>query len=184
MADTVDFKRRTGRRPEQRRTERRRTSRRRSERRRADRLRPLLFALIGLAVGAFGALAVRTQDVSSPPYSGTFALCGNGVWRQCVIDGDTIRFADATIRLADINAPETRDAKCRSERALGDRATQRLRALLNAGPFTVVRVDGRDTDRYGRKLREIRRDGRSLGATLVAEGLARRWSGRRRSWCR
>jgi hypothetical protein len=29
----------------------------------------------------------------------------------------------------------------------------------------------------------VRRDGRSLGERLVAEGLARRWDGARRSWC-
>jgi micrococcal nuclease len=27
------------------------------------------------------------------------------------------------------------------------------------------------------------RDGRSLGDTLIAEGLARRWSGQRMPWC-
>jgi endonuclease YncB( thermonuclease family) len=36
---------------------------------------------------------------------------------------------------------------------------------------------------YGRKLRILVRNGRSLGDTLVAEGLARRWDGARRSWC-
>jgi endonuclease YncB( thermonuclease family) len=41
----------------------------------------------------------------------------------------------------------------------------------------------RDADRYGRKLRVVTRNGRSLGDILVAEGLARRWDGRRRSWC-
>lgn len=172
------------RRPEQRQAERRKADRRRTARRRIDRVLPLLMAVVGLAVGAVGALMVRTQDVTSPPFGGRFALCGNGVWQQCVVDGDTIRFAGATIRLADINAPETRGAQCPSERALAKRARLRLRALLNEGPFTLVRAGSRDLDRYGRKLRVIRRDGRSIGAVLVAEGLARRWSGRRHSWCR
>jgi micrococcal nuclease len=47
----------------------------------------------------------------------------------------------------------------------------------------VVRSGLRDEDRYGRKLRTIERDGRSLGDVLVAEGLARPWDGARRSWC-
>ena len=38
-------------------------------------------------------------------------------------------------------------------------------------------------DRYGRKLRLLRRNGRSLGFALVEEGLARPWDGRRKSWC-
>jgi endonuclease YncB( thermonuclease family) len=53
---------------------------------------------------------------------------------------------------------------------------------MNAGPFEIVRYS-RDEDQYGRKLRIIKRDGRSVGDTLIAEGLARRWDGARRSWC-
>ena len=34
---------------------------------------------------------------------------------------------------------------------------------------------GRDEDRYGRKLRVVVRNGRSLGDQLVSEGLARTW---------
>jgi micrococcal nuclease len=66
---------------------------------------------------------------------------------------------------------------------LAERATQRMGALLGAGPFELrPNPDGRDEDRYGRKLRIVTRDGRSLGGMLVAEGLARPWTGRRRSW--
>ena len=72
--------------------------------------------------------------------------------------------------------------KCVSEAALGRQATLRLLELMNAGPFELV-GGGRDTDRYGRKLRVIERGGRSVGDTLIAEGLARRWDGARRSWC-
>ena len=42
---------------------------------------------------------------------------------------------------------------------------------------------GRDQDRYGRKLRIVTRGGESLGEMLVAEGLAREWTGRREPWC-
>jgi micrococcal nuclease len=87
------------------------------------------------------------------------------------------------IRLEDIDAPEIFDYKCGSELALGRHATERLLELINAGPFEVVNRSGRDEDRYGRKLRTVERGGRSLGDVLVAEGLARRWDGRRRSWC-
>jgi micrococcal nuclease len=117
------------------------------------------------------------------PGEGRFALCGK--WNQgaCVIDGDTIRYNGMTIRLGDIDAPETYEPRCPSELALRERATARLIELINAGAFEVVHKDGHDEDRYGRKLRVIERDGRSLGETLVAEGLARPWDGARRSWC-
>jgi endonuclease YncB( thermonuclease family) len=65
---------------------------------------------------------------------------------------------------------------------LGRQATSRLTQLLNAGPFSLAPAD-RDEDRYGRKLRIVERDGRSVGAQLVAEGLAEEWKGYRRSWC-
>jgi endonuclease YncB( thermonuclease family) len=58
-----------------------------------------------------------------------------------------------------------------------------MRELLHAGPFELERIPGRDEDRYGRKLRVVTRNGRSLGDQLVAEGLARTWSGRREPWC-
>ena len=78
--------------------------------------------------------------------------------------------------------PEVFSPRCASEAKLGRRAAERLLDLMNAGPFQLVGGD-RDQDRYGRKLRMIARAGRSLGDTLVAEGLARRWDGARRSWC-
>lgn len=100
-----------------------------------------------------------------------------------MIDGDTIRYSDVKIRLEDIDAPETYRPKCAAEAALGRKATLRLLELMNAGPFNMVRAGGRDEDVYGRKLRVIERNGRSLGSILVAEGLARTWDGARRSWC-
>ena len=113
---------------------------------------------------------------------GAFVLCAGARAPNCVIDGDTIRYRGTKIRLEDIDAPETFSPRCASEAALGRQATHRLLALLNAGPFEII-AGGRDEDRYGRKLRVIARGGRSLGATLVAEGLALPWDGRRRSWC-
>lgn len=111
----------------------------------------------------------------------TYGICDGPGW-NCVTDGDTFRQNGQSIRIADIDAPEVRDFKCGSEKQLGDRATLRLRELLSAGPFELAPID-RDEDVYGRKLRVVMRDGRSLGQQLVEEGLARRWTGSRRSWC-
>jgi micrococcal nuclease len=115
--------------------------------------------------------------------NGTFALCVQASQQNCVIDGDTIRYGGTKIRLEDIDAPEVSSPQCASEASLGRQATRRLLELMNAGPFELV-SGGRDTDRYGRKLRVIAREGRSVGDTLIAEGLARRWDGARRSWCK
>lgn len=111
-----------------------------------------------------------------------FALCAPGPRDTCVVDGDTFWLAGEKIRIADINAPETHGAACALERALGEAATRRLIALLNAGPISLT-GGARDRDRYGRALRTVSREGRSLGAQLVREGLAEPWRGRRSDWC-
>lgn len=111
-----------------------------------------------------------------------FTLCAEAPRINCVVDGDTFWIAGEKVRIADINAPETRQAACPKERALGQRATLRLLGLLNAGPFTLE-LTGPATDRYGRALRVVRRGDRSLGEMLVNEGLAEPWRGRRSDWC-
>lgn len=111
-----------------------------------------------------------------------FPICGGGQRIDCVVDGDTIWLDGRKIRIADIDTPEVSSPSCAAEKRLGDRATVRLQSLLNAGPIEV-RAQGRDEDRYGRKLRTLHRDGRSLGESLVAEGLAHRWNGSKQSWC-
>ena len=100
-----------------------------------------------------------------------------------VIDGDTFDYGGERIRVADIDTPELR-GRCPFETRLAARATARMRSLLAQGPFELHPLaNGRDQDRYGRKLRIVTRGGRSLGDMLVAEGLARTWTGRREPWC-
>jgi len=125
-------------------------------------------------------IVLRPQPVAG---SGAFRLCAEARQPNCVVDGDTIWHGGVKIRIADIDTPEIFSPQCASEAALGRQATERLLELINAGPFEVVPSGSRDADRYGRKLRILERHGRSLGDTLVAEGLARPWDGARRSWC-
>lgn len=107
-------------------------------------------------------------------------ICAPGPRDNCVVDGDTWWQGGEKLRLADIDAPEIGSPKCEAERRLGERAKARLLELLNSGEVTIER-QGRD--RYGRTLAVVTIDGRSVGAQLIAEGLARRWDGARRSWC-
>lgn len=111
-----------------------------------------------------------------------FAFCHAGGGTNCVVDGDTFWLGGEKIRIADIDTPETHPARCDEEQRLGDQATARLQGWLNEGAFTLA-SNGRDTDRYGRKLRIATRGGTSVGDVLVSEGLARRWEGSRRPWC-
>ena len=86
------------------------------------------------------------------------------------------------MRIAGIDAPETHDYRCRSELKLGERTARDLQALLNSGAVTMTSID-RDRDSYGRLLRNVRVNGRDVGETLVAEGVARAYAGGRRPWC-
>jgi len=99
-----------------------------------------------------------------------------------VIDGDTFEQGGIKVRIADIDTPEL-NGRCADEISRAEQARARLSALIHAGPFELHPISGRDEDRYGRKLRIVTRDGRSIGDQLVAEGLARTWSGRREPWC-
>ncbi|NIJ35480.1 endonuclease YncB(thermonuclease family) [Sphingopyxis panaciterrae] len=125
-----------------------------------------------------GAVAVAAPD----QFRARFGFCHGGGGQNCVVDGDTFRFAGETYRIADIDTPETHPPRCAEEAALGQAATERLRGLLNEGAFSLDAID-RDTDVHGRKLRIVTRDGTSVGERLVDEGLARRWVGRRSPWC-
>lgn len=109
-------------------------------------------------------------------------LCPAGVPDNCVHDGDSLWLDGQRVRIADIDTPEL-DGQCAAERQLAIRARDRLLVLLNAGPFELQRIPGRDRDQYGRQLRVVLRGGRSIGDQLVAEGLARTWTGRREPWC-
>lgn len=145
--------------------------------------------LIGAGLGWFGPDVVQRlnrREAVAPAardsLSAQFGFCHTGGGTNCVVDGDTFWFQGERVRVMDIDAPETHEPRCPEEAALGARATQRLQALMNDGPFSLETGD-RDTDRYGRLLRVVTRDGTSIGEMLVAEGLAREWDGARRPWC-
>jgi micrococcal nuclease len=139
-------------------------------------------AVIGLGAGSLMS-NVEGRPASTTASARTFSICHTGGGTNCVVDGDTIWLDREKIRVADIDTPETHEPKCQAELELGLRARARLHALVNAGPFDARPIGNRDADRYGRKLRVLVRDGRSLGDILVSEGLARTWTRRRQPWC-
>ena len=113
-------------------------------RRRQGRLRNApwqpLAALLAVAGGLWLAAALSPggslgTDALATGGSASFVLCAGAPRPNCVIDGDTIRIGGIKICLADIDAPEVFSPKCASEAARGRRATERLLALVNAGPF-------------------------------------------------
>jgi endonuclease YncB( thermonuclease family) len=99
-----------------------------------------------------------------------------------VIDGDTIRVyhKQPNVRLVGFNAPETRRAACDAERALGDKATRRVRELVRGGSLDFEFVacscrpgtEGTPSCNYGRSCGTLKAAGRDVGEILIAEGLA------------
>lgn len=138
-----------------------------------------------LALGGSGnlfSLGALAMTPATDSLSAAFSICGDSSRMNCVVDGDTLWFRGEKIRIADIDTPELSPPRCQAERMRGEAAKARLLTLLNAGKFSLV-AGRRDEDRFGRKLRVITRAGRSLGDTLINEGLARRWDGARHGWC-
>lgn len=115
-----------------------------------------------------------------------------------VVDGDTLHdnARNQDYRLYGVDAPETTGAGCESERTLGHAAAWRAYELLSSA--TAIRgIPGRDPasrdrwprDGFGRRLGRIEMliggEWVDLGAALMAEGLARPYSGNgpRPDWC-
>ena len=100
-------------------------SRFRFKRRLAGELRSRI-SIVGAVLFALLILALVPGRSQSSVGQGDFWVCGWARRQNCVIDGDTIRYAGVVIRLADIDAPETSEPKCDFEAALGCRTKHRL----------------------------------------------------------
>ncbi|MCE6078403.1 thermonuclease family protein [Agrobacterium vitis] len=147
-----------------------------------SRLFTAIASLSPFAIGVLASVASAQPSSSARSPSQAFSICGSGQRITCVVDGDTFWFRGEKIRIADIDTPELSPPRCERERERGLAAKQRLLDILNSGPISL-QTTARDEDRFGRKLRIVYRDRRSVGDILVAEGLARKWQGSRRSWC-
>lgn len=121
---------------------------------------------------------IVSADEPANPISG---LCAAGPRENCVVDGDTFWLGHEKFRIANIDAPELSEPRCSAEKRLAERATIRLVELL-AGQD--IAIDRQGLDKYGRTLALVAAHGRDVGDVLVAEGLARVWTGRRLPWCR
>ena len=159
-----------------------------AKRKRRQRLAQIGLALILLIAGAsmdaslippWGPLARHPEQVGA-----TFTRCNAGTADYaCVADGDSIRLGERRVRLVGVDAPEIGKAKCPAERALGERAADRLVVLLNQGRFDMIAHRFDTNDKFGRELMLARRGDVDLGRQMIDEGLAHRYYGFKRSWC-
>lgn len=149
------------------------------------------FALIGLAL-----LSVSCRPLDPSALAGSSSLPADAAGQPVVydagsemadafgiIDGDTFRLGDETIRIANIDTPEMPPrSRCWAEARLARLATDELQRLQAGGQLRLQR-QGRD--RYGRTLALVSFDGgrTDAGERLIAEGFAVPWVGHRWNWC-
>jgi endonuclease YncB( thermonuclease family) len=100
-----------------------------------------------------------------------------------VVDGDTIDARGSRYRMLGYDTPEIRSRWRRvspEEKALGERATARLKELLRSGPLDLTEkpcscpTDAVGTSKcnYSRKCGLLTLDGQNVGDRLIKEGLA------------
>ena len=111
-----------------------------------------------------------------------------------VIDGDTVEFEASflpdplpkklKLRILGIDTPEKgHTAQCPKEAKMGEEATALAKKLvLNATKKDVIL---KEWDKFGgRVLGDLVLDGKSIGDSLIAAGLAREYFGdKKKSWC-
>jgi endonuclease YncB( thermonuclease family) len=149
-------------------------------RRRAAVFSSVAAALIGLAVAA--ASGLRAAEALPGPVAGRVVR---------VVDGDTLvvrahiwlgQEVETAVRLLGIDAPELK-GRCPHERALAERARDRLAALVAGGGVVLTDIH---YDKYGGRVlaRVSTLAAGDLGQVLLAAGLARAYGGRaRQPWC-
>jgi endonuclease YncB( thermonuclease family) len=165
----------------------------------------LLCGALALAFGAGRWSASHAGRQTSPAVdagtaesiSGATQLAGIGSYRATVtriVDGDTVEARVpiwlgqeiiTRVRLRGIDAPEIAGA-CGAERTQAEAARERLASLIGNGPVTLAEIG---PDKYSGRIVARLMTGApehpvDAGALLVSEGLARRYSGKRREgWC-
>lgn len=101
-----------------------------------------------------------------------------------VIDGDTIEWRGTNYRLEGFDAPETLQADCDAEQAMGESAASMLRSLILGANLIEIQIQP-GKDKYGRGIARLLVDNNDVGARLVLQGLARPYDGGARlPWCK
>lgn len=134
-----------------------------------------------------GLVAVACVPAVMPPPTAPGPPADAGCTILRVVDGDTVDMACPTTgrfraRLTGYDTPESFEPRCIAEARAARGASERLRGLVAASRRVDARLGG--WDRYDRRLVRLRLDGRDVGATLIAEGLAVPYRGGARiDWC-
>ena len=148
---------------------------------------PIAFVIAAVMLSIWGSGALNRSAPKSTAAATTsrglvFGLCSEGGLTNCVASGDSFYLGGKNVRIAGIEAPQLYGAACPREAALGRESAAHLQLLLNSGELEMSKIE-RDLDRYGLLLRNVSIDGKDVGRTMAASGLARQIGDLTRSWC-
>lgn len=132
---------------------------------------------------AYSTDAARGYDDFNGADPRPMPVCGAGQGENCVVDGDTFWLSGRKIRLANVDAPDSDNARCPAEVARARDAVDTLARLLDRQPIEI-RAEGRD--RYGRLLATIKTPEGDVGRNLVRFNVAVPWDVARTAetdWC-
>jgi endonuclease YncB( thermonuclease family) len=149
-------------------------------------LRLVGFCMLTL-FGLYGVASLFNQDEASVQTGDDGVLAGCQL--EYVYDGDTISLmcskGKVSARLVGFDTPETKRAGCEAEKALGDRATLRLRELLQESGEGGMSMSYGGQDKYRRALVVLKVNGVDVATRLINEGLAVPYEGGKRiDWCK
>ena len=139
--------------------------------------RPFPALILALALSFCALMAsMAMANTAAAPCAVTRVVDGDTVDLDCLGEG---RFR---ARLIGFDTPETHRSGCAEEALAGQAATMRLRAMVTDARQIAAQLG--HWDRYDRRLVQLSVDGRDVGASLIAEGLALPYQGGRRpDWC-
>jgi micrococcal nuclease len=146
---------------------------------------PNIFTIITIILFLLSVIVVNLQAKETYP-----DVCANNI--VSVYDGDTIKvdinsYPDVigkgvSIRVANIDTPELRGAKCELEKGLGLLARDFAIVFMNRCNHIMLRNVQRD--KYFRLVAEVHCENQSLGDELIKVNLAYPYTGgTKQSWC-
>ena len=136
-------------------------------------LKFILLILVGFSVNATEYGNATVSEVRTIYDGDSFRVTING-WPDII--GKSV-----PIRMLGVDTPEMR-GKCEAEKILARQAKQHTVALLRSGK--VIELTNMQRGKYFRILANVIIDGKSLGDSLVSNGLARIYDGGKRGgWC-
>lgn len=132
----------------------------------------MLVAVAGAAAALWLGLAPEARKAPPPAEEPLPPVVAAAAPQVRVVDGDTLRLGEATVRLAGLDAPERGQTCQRADGTRFDCGEAAARQLASLVQRRAVSCDIAARDRYGRLVGICHAEGRDLAEAMVASGWA------------